>query len=127
MGKSRFTSILKSRWLPATEKSLDIVALEMATDIHRIATTLAPKATRNLVNSGRIERKGSGKYNIVFGGNGGGFSVPYAKRRHYENNKNPQTLRYLERAGDAVKRGSVVKYVKNAPISSLGSTALNSI
>lgn len=24
--------------------------------------------------------------------------VPYAKRRHFENNKNPQTLLYLERA-----------------------------
>lgn len=86
------------------------MALEMATDIHRFASILAPKDKGTLVKSGRVKRLGAAAYEIVFGGTAGGFSVPYAKRRHYENKKNPQTLRYLERAGDSVKRSGVEKY-----------------
>lgn len=105
-------TIFRQRWLPNTEESLDKVALEMATDIHTVATFLAPKDTGNLVSSGRVERAAKAVYLIVFGGENGGFSVPYAKRRHYENKKNPGTLLYLERAGEAVQRGSTLKYVR---------------
>lgn len=126
MGKSTFTSILKSKWLPATEESLDQVAFEMATDIHKVASILAPKDIRNLVNSGRIEKQaGRGEYLVVFGGSGNGFEVPYAKRRHYENFKNPQTLRYLERAGEAVGRGSKVKYFSAGTLQKLGGGILS--
>ena len=76
---------------------MDIAMLDLATTIHRDAGNLAPKASRALVNSGRIKRNGPGDYSIIFGGG----QVRYAKRRHYENRKNPQTLYYLERAGDA--------------------------
>lgn len=73
--------------------------LQLATDIHRLATIYAPRDSGALVSSGRIE-KIDGGYAVAFGGSYGISDVRYAKRRHYENKKNPGTLRYLERAGD---------------------------
>lgn len=105
----KVTSTLVSRWVPQTLEKQDKAVLEMATDIHRRAIVLAPKDTRALVNSGRIERVAQGHYRVKFGGG----RVKYAKRRHYENKKNPQTLRYLERAGDSVYRGNTTKYFRN--------------
>ncbi len=102
----KVTSILVSSWLPKTDRELDTAVFKMATDIHRQSIILAPKASRGLVNSGRITRKRSADYEISFGGG----SIPYAKRRHYENKKNPQTLLYLERAGDNVSK-NVRKYL----------------
>lgn len=81
--------------------------LEMATDIHRRASVFAPKDTGALVNSGRIESVNDG-YRVIFGSS----RVPYARRRHFENKKNPQTLHYLSRAGDSVARGSKAKYFR---------------
>lgn len=102
--QAKFTSRLSSTWRRQKEKNYDLIALQMATDVDRTAKVIAPKESGNLVNSGRIERKGEGEYEVVFGGQSGGVSVPYAKRRHYENQKNPQTLGYLERAGDGVAK-----------------------
>jgi len=104
--KARVTSTLVSSWLPSTERKLDLAVLEMATDIHRRSAILAPVDTRALVNSGRIIRRDKGKYSVAYGGG----RVKYAKRRHYENKKNPQTLKYLERAGTSVSR-SLNRYI----------------
>lgn len=98
-----------SKWLPRTESVLDRAVLEMATDIQRQASLLAPKATGALKKSGRIERKGNADYVVTYGNS----SVPYARRRHFENQKSPSTLRYLEKAGDSVARGSIKKYLRN--------------
>lgn len=99
---------IKKNWDGTISKELNIGLLEMSTDIHRRSSILAPKDTRALVNSGRIEPIRDG-YKIIYGGG----RVPYAKRRHYENYKNPQTLGYLAKAGDAVSRGNVKKYFKD--------------
>lgn len=107
MGRVRITHRVKP-WVALTDKKLDGIVLDMATDIHRVAGVLSPKLTRALVNSGRIERKGNAHYSVIFGGG----SVPYAKRRHYENKKNPGTLRYLERGGDSVSN-NFKRYIKN--------------
>lgn len=72
----------------------------MATDVDRISAMLAPKLTRALVKSRKIERRGSAHYAVSFGNS----QVPYARRRHFENKLHPETLLYLQRAGDAVKR-----------------------
>lgn len=112
MSKSRVHSVLKSRVVPDIKRAMDVAVLEMATTIHARSVVLAPRAKGNLVSSGRIKRNDTANYSVIFGGNADGFSVPYAKRRHYENKKNPQTLRYLEKAGDGVKREGVGKYVK---------------
>lgn len=103
----RFTSRIK-QWADKTESKIDLAVLTMATDIHREASLLAPKASRALVNSGRIERIGLGHYAVIFGGG----SVPYALRRHFENKKNPGSLHYLDRPGDSVAR-NIKRYLKN--------------
>jgi hypothetical protein len=102
----RLTSKL-SEWANKTEKGLDLAVLEMATDIHRVSGILAPKLTRALVNSGRITRKGVAHYQVSYGSS----QVPYARRRHFENQKNPQTLKYLERGGMDIVR-NIRRYIR---------------
>lgn len=106
MGSARVSSHI-IEWASRKERDLDRVVLEMATDIDRTSAILAPKLTRALVNSKRINRKGIAHYSVSYGNS----QVPYARRRHFENNKNPQTLKYLERAGDSVTK-NIRKYVK---------------
>jgi len=91
------------------DNHLDKTVAVMATDIHRQASILAPHASGALIGSGRITRNGQADYDVTYGGG----KVPYAKRRHYENRKNPQTLKYLERAGDNVSR-NLKRYIESA-------------
>lgn len=103
----RITSHIKD-WSRKKVSELDLSVLEAVTDIHRGAGILAPKASRALVSSGRIEKRGVGHYAVIFGSS----RVPYARRRHFENRKTPTSLRYLERSGDAVARTFVTRYIK---------------
>lgn len=100
---------INKNWSNQPESALDKGVLEMTTDIHKRAGIIAPKETRALLNSGRIERVRQFTYRVRFGSS----RVPYALIRHFVNFKNPQTLRYLERAGDSVSRGSTAKYFRN--------------
>lgn len=68
---------------------------------------LAPVMTGDLADSGRVEQNPNGGVTVTFGSP----SVPYARRRHYENERNPQTLHYLKRGGDSVAKENVRKYV----------------
>lgn len=106
MGRVRFTSRIKE-WTSQTSSKLDLAVLEMATDIHRVSSMLAPKDKRALVNSGRIKREGQAHYKVIYGGG----AVPYARLRHFENKKTPGSLKYLERAGDATSR-NIKRYLK---------------
>ena len=108
MKRVTFTTTLQSKWVPETERKLDAAVLASTTDILRGAQILAPKASRALVNSGRIAKEGLAHYVVIFGGK----RVPYARRRHYENKKTPSSLRYLERAGDSVVRNYKNRYLK---------------
>lgn len=101
-------STLSSKWVEATKQQLDSAVAEMATDIDRRAKILAPVDTRALVNSGRVARIAAAWYRVTFGSS----KVPYARLRHFKNLKNPQTLGYLERAGDSVVRGNTDKYLR---------------
>lgn len=93
-------SILVSKWTPETVRKLDVAVLSLATRVHRDAGRYAPVDTGNLVASGRVQRSGEASYSVIFGGHG----LRYAAKRHYQNRKNPHTLRYLERAGDENSR-----------------------
>lgn len=104
----KVTSTLSKTFVPLTIQELDRGMLELATDIHKRSTMLAPVETRNLVNSGRIERIASGLYRIIYGSS----KVRYARRRHFENRKNPQTIGYLSKAGDSVARSDPSKYLR---------------
>jgi hypothetical protein len=99
---------MKPGWDKKIEASINVGLLQMATDIHKRAIVLAPVDTRNLVNSGVIEPV-MGGYRVKFGSS----KVPYARRRHFENRKNPQTLGYLARAADSVARSDKTKYFRN--------------
>lgn len=94
-------------WATKIKSGMKIALLEMTTDIHRRSTVLAPKDSRALVNSGKIDPVTDG-YKITYGSS----RVPYARRRHFENKKNPQTKGYLAKAGDSVARGDKSKYFR---------------
>lgn len=79
----------------------------MGVDIDRQAKILAPRDTGALVNSSVIAKEGDGKVSVTFGSS----RVRYARRRHFENEKNPHTLKYLERAGQNVTKNAS-KYIE---------------
>lgn len=82
-------------------------ALErMGNSVHNLAKMYAPYASGELLRDGRV-KTGNLQTTIAFGG----FKVPYARRRHYENNLHPQTKLYLERAGNEVSKRGVVYYL----------------
>lgn len=70
------------------------------------ARMYAPIKTGALRADGRIEVEPNSVV-IAFGG----LEVPYARRRHYENNLHPDTKYYLQRAGNEVTRQGVQFYL----------------
>lgn len=93
-------------WLAQEKRTLDRVEEVMAGVILTRATILAPRDTGALKANGRVEKSPGGHRSVVFGD----ASVPYARRRHFENKRNPQTLNYLKKAGDSVAKESIKKY-----------------
>ena len=98
---------MKKGWSEHLQKGMKDALLEMATDIQRRAVILAPVDTSALRNSGDVQPTSNG-YAISFGSS----KVPYARKRHFENKKNPQTLGYLAKAGDSVASGDKGKYFR---------------
>lgn len=82
---------------------LDAAAQRMAREILGLSQMYAPVLTGALRANGKIETHGLANVSVVYGDT----KVPYARRRHYENHKNPQTLLYLQRAGDQVTKKGV--------------------
>lgn len=100
---------IEKNWSGKVSKGMEAGLVEMVTDIHKKASILAPKDSGALVNSSQIKKTADFEYTISYGSS----KVPYARRRHYENKKNPQTLGYLSKAGDSVQRGNKEKYWRN--------------
>ena len=98
---------MKRNWESNIARELKAGLLEMSTDIQRKAVILGPVDTGALRNSGVVEPIKDG-YSIKFGSD----RVPYARLRHFENRKNPQTRGYLAKAGDSVARGDKSKYFR---------------
>jgi len=96
-----------SKWATQQSTVTDRIEDVMTGVILTRATMLAPVLTGALVNDGRVEKNPEGGRSVVFGSN----SVPYARRRHFENNLHPQTLYYLQRAGESVAKENIKKYV----------------
>nr|DAF51694.1 MAG TPA: Minor capsid protein [Myoviridae sp. ctgEf1] len=63
------------------------------------ARMLAPVLSGDLKMNGRVEKIPNG-VSVIFGDS----RIPYARRRHFENSKNPATINYLERAGNQTKK-----------------------
>lgn len=100
-------------WATKIKSGMKIALLEMTTDIHRRSTVLAPKDSRALVNSGKIDPVTDG-YKITYGSS----RVPYARihelggwtgRGHKTFIKDKH---YLGKAGDSVARGDKSKYFR---------------
>lgn len=107
MGRVTVTSNMTA--VTRREKSrMDAALGAMMADTHNTAGRLAPHLTGALQNSGRVERDDELKWSVVFGNS----QVRYARRRHYENKRNPHTLRYLERAGDRNSRNFEARYMR---------------
>lgn len=104
---------MKPNW--DSTKGLERGVAEMATDIHKRASILAPKKDRHLVNSGVIKRLGVGTYMIRFGSS----VAPYARIHELggDTGRNYATKivakHYLGRAADGVERGNTVRYFKD--------------
>ena len=94
-------------WARMTKANLDNALRSAGDTVLQRAQLLAPVATGALKRDGRVE-KSSGEVKVKFGD----ATVPYARKRHYENNKNPQTLLYLERAGDQVAKEGIKRYLR---------------
>jgi len=94
-------------WLAEETRVLKRAEEAMAGVIVSRATILAPKESGALRDDGRVETNNEGHHSAVFGDE----SVPYARRREFENKKTPQALHYLQKAGDSVAKENVKKYV----------------
>lgn len=79
----------------------------MADSVLLDAQNLAPVLSGDLKRSGRKTTQGNA-FIVEFGDS---KDVPYARRRHYENKKNPQTLLYLQRAGEGVAKRGIRPYL----------------
>lgn len=101
-----FTSFA-DKWLAREAAVLKRTELAMASAMVNRGRMLAPHLTGALKASGRVVADSKGT-SAVFGG--AEIGVPYARRRHFENRKNPQTLLYLQKAGDSVAKEGVSKY-----------------
>ena len=75
--------------------------LRWASAVKNRAVNNAPKLTRALRRSAHVQQPSDNVIEIEFGGPSSPHEVKYALRRHYENNKNPQTRDYLKRAVDS--------------------------
>lgn len=116
------------KWTDSTERKLDLATLQLITAVDRNAKIFAPKASRALVNSSKIIRKGIGYYAVRFGGG----SVPYARIQHEGGTITPKKAKvlawekdgewhyakkvtikgtkYLKKAGDAESRNATRYY-----------------
>ncbi|MBP5724224.1 MAG: hypothetical protein J6X18_11725 [Bacteroidales bacterium] len=79
---------------------------KMGDSIKNRAQLYAPYDSGDLHDDARVE-KAELSVKVIFGG----FAVPYARRRHYENNLHPETKYYLERAGNETTRQGVQFYL----------------
>lgn len=97
-----------SAWLKIQQVNAKNKRRSMAESIRGRASMIAPRLSGDLGQNGRVEEKGSDTSTIVFGDE----NVPYARRRNFENKKNPQTLNYLKNAADQLFKESAGKWFK---------------
>lgn len=70
----------------------------------------APYLTGALRASGVDDTSNEGSYSRTVGY--GNARVPYARRRHFENKRNPQTTYYLWNAGEKVVKKGIKRYLR---------------
>lgn len=95
----------KASWAAKEVERLKRANQKMAETVVERSRVIAPILTGALRADGRIVSIPNG-LRVRFGGE----KVPYARRRHFENLKNPHTLHYLERGGDSVAKEPITRY-----------------
>lgn len=104
--KTKFTS--NPNWSNEVLDKTELGLVELIADVDTKSAILAPKKTSALVNSRKITRVNRLKYKVSYGSS----RVPYARKRHFENRKNPSTIGYLAKAAESVVRNPG-KYFRN--------------
>lgn len=99
------------RVITGLERKFGTGRLKIATEVRNRAQDNAPVLTGLLKNSASITSS-SDSISVGFGSS----AVKHARVRHNINKKNPQTVEYLKKAADAVKREGIAKYFKGANI-----------
>ena len=94
-------------WKKIEKTNLDNAIRAMSDTILNDSRMRAPKLTGALRSDGTVEKVGEYTYRITYGDS----RVPYARLRHYVNNKNPQTKYYLEDAGDKVAKEGLKRFL----------------
>ena len=93
-------------WLALELVNLDNTVRQMANTILSDSRMLAPVLTGALRSDGNVKKEGMASYIVKYGD----ARVPYARRRHFENKKNPQTKYYLQNAGDRVAKQGIQRF-----------------
>lgn len=93
-------------WLALEQVNLDNAVRQMANTILSDSRMLAPILTGALRSDGNVKKEGQASYIVQYGD----ARVPYARRRHFENKKNPQTKYYLWNAGDRVVKQGIQRF-----------------
>ena len=93
-------------WLALEQVNLDNAVRQMANTILSDSRMLAPVLTGALRSDGNVKKEGMASYLVQYGD----ARVPYARRRHFENKKNPQTKYYLWNAGDRVVKQGIQRF-----------------
>ena len=93
-------------WLALEQVNLDNAVRQMANTILSDSRMLAPGLTGALRSDGNVKKEGMASYIVQYGD----ARVPYARRRHFENKKNPQTKYYLWNAGDRVVKQGIQRF-----------------
>jgi len=88
------------------KQSLDTSIRNLADQSMIEMSKLAPWLTGALVGSLQVQRLGDASYEID-------AHVPYAVRRNFENNLNPQTKNYIENSVDNVAKGAPSRWWKS--------------
>ena len=95
-----------SAWVALEQINLENAVRQMSNTILSDSRMLAPVLTGALKADGRVNKLGQSSYEVAFGD----ARVPYARIRHFENRKNPQTKYYLQRAGDNVAKQGIQRF-----------------
>lgn len=110
-----YTFKLNHTTVDKVEKNAVLGLSQMAYDINNRAKSKAPvgvyppksgKTGGTLVNTIRVDEsdKRGGTFYVLAGGTAGSYKAPYARRREFENNKNPHTKYYMKNSFDEVEK-----------------------
>lgn len=84
-------------WATSEKRRLDGRMAVQASSIARLSQAYSPVLTGALRSSTRVARNQPLKYEVS-------ANTPYARRRHFENRKNPGSKLYLQKAGDQIAK-----------------------